>query len=54
MAYHPARQSRFTFDMPLAQRAMLDKLAEARGISAGECLREILAEKFAQLQEEQA
>lgn len=46
--------SRFTFDLPKPDRDALFDLAEAEGISAGECLRRILAARLAQLREEQS
>ena len=43
----------FTFALPGSQREQLITYAEAQGITAGECLRRLLAEKFAQLQQGQ-
>lgn len=48
------QKDRFTFDLPLEHRQLLNQLAESQGITAGECLRRILAEKFAQLREDQS
>lgn len=47
-------QDRFTFELPKELREQLNRLAASRGQSAGECLRRIITEKFAQLQEEQS
>ena len=44
---------RFTVEMPFELRRQLDRLAEVNGQSAGECLRRILADKFAQLQQQE-
>ena len=51
MAVPKAVKDRLTFDMPPDLRAMLDRFAADQGWSAGECVRRILAEKFAQLRE---
>lgn len=48
-----ARMEPFTFALPPGQRDSLLRYAESQGITAGECLRRILAEKFAQLQQGQ-
>lgn len=44
-----ARMEPFTFALPGGQRETLLKYAAQQDITAGECLRRILAEKFAQL-----
>ena len=44
---------RFTFEMSPEFRKQLDRLAEVNGQSAGECLRRIMADKFAQLQQQE-
>lgn len=46
-----SRMEPFTFALPGAQRESLIRYAESQGITAGECLRRILAEKFTQLQQ---
>lgn len=43
----------FTFDMPPEHRRLLDRLAGAQGIATAECLRRILAEKLAQLEQQE-
>ena len=48
-----ARMEPFTFALPGAQREALIAYAEAQGITAGECLRRMITEKFAQLQQGQ-
>lgn len=58
MARSPLEQlgpiNRFTFELPVKDRQQLNRLAESQGITTGECLRRIIAEKFAQLREEQS
>ena len=49
----PRDWDRFTFDMPADLRLQLNRLADAQGWSAGECLRRIMADKFAQLQQQE-
>ena len=49
----PKVKDRLTIDMPLELREELNRLAQSRGQSAGECVRRILTEKFAQLQQGQ-
>ena len=44
---------RYTFDMPAELRDSLDKMAADRGWSVAQCLRQILADHFARLQQEQ-
>lgn len=46
-----ARMEPFTFMLPRGQREMLYEYANAQGVTIGECLRRILAEKFAQLRQ---
>lgn len=46
-------KDRLTVDLDSGQRKMLDKLAADRGWSTGKCVREILAEYFARLQQQQ-
>lgn len=41
----------FTFALPGLLLERLRDYADSQGLSAGECLRRILAEKFAQLQQ---
>ena len=43
----------FTFALPGVMRESLITYAESQGITAGECLRRLLAEKFRQLREEE-
>lgn len=55
MVYKPEIRysDRFTCDLAPGQRELLGQYAEAQGISSAECLRRIIAEKFAQLREDQ-
>ena len=41
----------FTFALPRGQYEQLAAYADLQGVTMGECLRRILAEKFAQLQQ---